>query len=424
MLLSQGYKPTCSSLNAQRRLVLFLAICWSCVCWQKWSVHAAPTSVYRMKNVFTKTNRQRMRTAPSYNKKMRKMSSKPANGRERKRMMKVPNKWRMKTSYEGKDICLDISSLSGAVEPWFDDVIAAKNRLENLLGDPGWPAQTREDLEGRLTPDDIATSLPMNGVEDLYVAVKVANETLDGESGSVAQGGPRFITGTRTIVSGLITIDPADLNSSIADGSFFNTILHEFLHVVGVGTLWEEEVVGEDLIIDAPTATYLAPEALAFWNQLGCSGDLQLDSDLGHWDEDCLKDEIMTPTYTAGEPMIFSNITMAALEDIGYTVDRSQAESFTLADLGTCGDACPEAATERRLGVSTSISVSSTKRQLSKPGQDVILKAAVQFFRKEEERRLAQLPSAYTSSAYSVTYRENGRYHSHVILQSQVKHLL
>jgi len=82
----------------------------------------------------------------------------------------------------GTDICLDISSPSGEVESWFDDVIAAKNRLENLLGDPGWPSQTREDLEGRLTPDEIATSLPLNGVEDLYVAVKVANETFDGES--------------------------------------------------------------------------------------------------------------------------------------------------------------------------------------------------------------------------------------------------
>jgi len=242
--------------------------------------------------------------------------------------------------------------------------------------------------------------------------------------GSVAQGGPRFIAGTRTIVSGLIIIDPADLDISIADGSFFNTILHEFLHVIGIGTLWGEEVAGEDFIIDASTATYSASGALAVWGQIGCSGDLPLDSDLGHWDEDCLKNEIITSTYTAGETIIFSNITMAALEDLGYTVDRSQADSFTLADLGTCVDACPEAATGRRLGSSVLNSISSSNHQLSKRGQDAILQSAVQFFQNEVERRLAQLPSTYTTSSFCVTYNENSHYHRHVIHQHQVKHLL
>ena len=225
-------------------------------------------------------------------------------------------------------------------------------------------------------------------------------------------------------MSGLITIDPADLDSAIADGSFFNVILHEFLHVVGIGTLWEEQVTGEELLIDSATTTYSALGALAVWGQLGCSGDLPLDSDLGHWDEECLKDEIMTSSYAAGEDVIFSNITMAALEDIGYTVDRSQADAFTLADLGTCGEACPEAATRRRLHVSSSSSVSSTKRRLSQGGQDAILLTAAQFFRKEEARRLTQLPNTHTASTFSVIYKENGRYYNRVIRRSQVRHLL
>lgn len=49
----------------------------------------------------------------------------------------------------------------------------------------------------------------------------------------------------------------------------------------------------------------------------------------GHWDEVCLRDEIMTG-YLSGVTSPFSAITIGTMQDLGYQVDYSQAESVTL----------------------------------------------------------------------------------------------
>ena len=41
--------------------------------------------------------------------------------------------------------------------------------------------------------------------------------------------------------------------------------------------------------------------------------------------------------------MPLSRITIGSLQDMGYEVDYSLADPFTIADLGVCGSSCPEA---------------------------------------------------------------------------------
>lgn len=80
------------------------------------------------------------------------------------------------------------------------------------------------------------------------------------------------------------------------------------------------------------------------WKDIGCSGPIPLQDRFrpGHWNEACMKDELMTPVRT-GERAL-SRITIGALEDLGYGVDYDPADEFTIDDLGTCRDAnCPEA---------------------------------------------------------------------------------
>ena len=72
----------------------------------------------------------------------------------------------------------------------------------------------------------------------------------------------------------------------------------------------------------------------------GCTGAIPLEnnfngdpntpsdgSDCGHWDENCFGTELMTPS--GGEISQFSSITIAGLEDLGYSVNYAAADPFT-----------------------------------------------------------------------------------------------
>lgn len=68
------------------------------------------------------------------------------------------------------NICLDLSSLSGNPEPWFDLVQEASDRWQRIISsDPWgpWPLATLEFL----SDDLVATELPVDGVDDIYIAV-------------------------------------------------------------------------------------------------------------------------------------------------------------------------------------------------------------------------------------------------------------
>lgn len=68
----------------------------------------------------------------------------------------------------------------------------------------------------------------------------------------------------------------------------------------------------------------------------GCSYAPPVQSQqCGHWHEDCLRKELMTPFFdlNADAESPLSRITIAALEDFGYTVDYTEADSFTVYDL-------------------------------------------------------------------------------------------
>ena len=81
------------------------------------------------------------------------------------------------------NICLDIASPDGVtVEDWFPVVIQAKEQWESIItAEAPWGvtgrARSRAFLES-LSAEDIATdvsSLPVEGIDDLYVAVVVGD---------------------------------------------------------------------------------------------------------------------------------------------------------------------------------------------------------------------------------------------------------
>lgn len=142
-----------------------------------------------------------------------------------------------------------------------------------------------------------------------------------------------------------------DLNSSglseLPRTDVLDTMIHEFLHVLGVGTLWERDarisVSGDqdDRVFvkrQGKTTLYVAPRAVAAFRALGGKGaGIPLDPDRGHWAGEVVCSEVLSGSsgdYT-GRLNPVSPLTLGALEDLGYRVQARGAAPFRL-PVGAC----------------------------------------------------------------------------------------
>lgn len=132
-----------------------------------------------------------------------------------------------------------------------------------------------------------------------------------------------------------VNINPDAIEALSADAEFFTRVMiHEFGHVMGIGTLWEHNE-----LIDFSTATYSADTyaGIVYGALLGngeataiplTTGEGQ-GSDLSHWAEEVFGNELMTHQAEApGTSMPFSHMTIASLRDMGWNVNYGTAEVY------------------------------------------------------------------------------------------------
>jgi hypothetical protein len=115
-----------------------------------------------------------------------------------------------------------------------------------------------------------------------------------------------------------------------------NVATHEMGHVLGIGTLWHALglVEGEGL----PNPGYIGS---AGKREYGCltgvtetsvpvaGPEAGVNEEDQHWDEFTFAKELMTPV-SSGSVQPLSRLTVGALEDLGYAVDITKAESYSL----------------------------------------------------------------------------------------------
>jgi hypothetical protein len=192
---------------------------------------------------------------------------------------------------------------------------------------------------------DVAGACGMSGLPQLNetiddIIIYASVRALDGPRGTLAQAGPcAFRDGVVGIIPaiGAMEFDVADLATLAGEGSLQDVIIHEMLHVLGIGTLWAEH----GTLVGAGTS---AVAYNGFQGTQGCretSGAAVCATTVpvensggagtvgGHWRETTFGRELMTGYVNAGG-MPLSLITVGALADMGYVVNRDAADAYTV----------------------------------------------------------------------------------------------
>lgn len=238
------------------------------------------------------------------------------------------------------------SKPTGAVAAAFD---AAAARIDQIILNDLQAAK----VGSKEAPFDLTKcSASMTGtaaldeiVDDLVIYAKV--EAIDGVGKTLGSAGPCLtrVTGGLTVL-GIMRFDSADLTDLANKGRLNAVVLHEMLHVVGIGTLWRRK----GILADSGLATVRVTGPLAasacvndHGGSTACPGGavpaencLNLDPALtcgagtidSHWKESVFQGELMTGYLQTNNPL--SKMTLQALADLGYIVSLTSAEPYTV----------------------------------------------------------------------------------------------
>jgi hypothetical protein len=196
-------------------------------------------------------------------------------------------------------------------------------------------------VAGQLPPDFCGLGEPsFDGViDDLRILVDF-RET-DGPGGTLAYAGPCAIrTADGLTALGAVIVDRDDAASLLGGGQLESVVVHEIGHVLGIGTLWFDHVVGAG----GTDPHYTGPSGLSAFARVG--GGSYVGSPVpveniggsgtrdGHWRESAFRTELMTGfAEDEGTRMPLSLVTIGALEDLGYVVTPWGDDSYVFGSL-------------------------------------------------------------------------------------------
>jgi hypothetical protein len=170
-------------------------------------------------------------------------------------------------------------------------------------------------------------------VDDLVIDVSIG--PIDGPGAILGGATPCFIRTADSIpILGVMQFDDADLALLESQGTLGDVILHEMGHVLGIGSLWNYE--GLLLVPGTSNVQYLGAGGKEGYAALGGgAGNVPVENTGGqgtadsHWRETVMPSELMTG-YLSAQVNPMSVVTVKSLTDLGYTVDPSLADAYTL----------------------------------------------------------------------------------------------
>lgn len=173
-------------------------------------------------------------------------------------------------------------------------------------------------------------------VDDVVIYATVTQ--LDGVGNVIASAGPCVTrTQSRLPVVGVMRFDAADVAALEGTGLLDPVVLHEMLHVLGVGTIWRtrDMVIGLGGLNPRFEGPRAASECVLAGGSAFCADQRVPVEETGgsgtanaHWRESVFERELMTGFVEDDGDMPLSRITIASLEDIGFAVNLFSADPF------------------------------------------------------------------------------------------------
>ncbi|SBS33157.1 Leishmanolysin [Marinomonas aquimarina] len=186
------------------------------------------------------------------------------------------------------------------------------------------------DFLSTLITNDIAP----DGYDDITIDASLID--IDGEGGVLGRAGPTYIWSDTLLTSaGIMEFDSADAASYDNAGLWYDIVLHEMIHTLGLGTLWdyrglvttEIDTNGTKKPTDDSIAYVYGSELSAHqYSNSEFGTDVVIESDGGsgtaggHWDDETYGNELMTG-YINIDGNYLSEMTYAGLADLGYDIE-------------------------------------------------------------------------------------------------------
>jgi hypothetical protein len=184
-------------------------------------------------------------------------------------------------------------------------------------------------------------SVVIDGEVIQNVLILAQGSEIDGPGRILGQAGPTHLrpasAGAAAFIpaKGEMAFDTADLEDMEERGTLKDVITHEMGHVLGIGTIWTRK----KLLKGANTAnpTFAGPNAMNEYGVLvgGTPKRVPVENTGGagtansHWRDMVFGNELMTG-FVADAPNPLSRMTVASLEDLGYSGDVAAAEPYSL----------------------------------------------------------------------------------------------
>ncbi len=167
----------------------------------------------------------------------------------------------------------------------------------------------------------ITNDVAPDGLNDLYITATLSN--IDGEGGVLGQTGLTSVwSDTGLAAEATMEFDVSDLSSYENTGLLDDVVLHEMLHAVGFGTLWEANNLVQTTTVDGTYQPVFTGENATLYND-GTNPIIETDGGTGtalaHWDEDTYSNELMTGYID--DQNYLSKMTLGSLEDLGYDIN-------------------------------------------------------------------------------------------------------
>jgi hypothetical protein len=183
---------------------------------------------------------------------------------------------------------------------------------------------------------DVPTPAIDEEVEDLLLFVHLA--PIDGPRNVIGQAAPCYVHLPAVLtLMGFLQLDLADLDLMLSDGTLDNVVLHEIGHILGIGTLWNQDPRALLNGFGSDDPYFLGAVAREQFALTGTTYDGtpvpvenvgQPGTRDAHWRKSIFGNELMQGFSAPVMPL--SKVTIGSLADLGYQVNLDAADAFSL----------------------------------------------------------------------------------------------